>query len=107
MIIRHTLPIRNFTRIDRYVFCNKNISDGAVRLYGYLCGLITGANISDKYIIKTMGISQAVLTKRKKELKDHGLLLVDQISPRVYVAYIGYSKLSANEVKEIWNKEDD
>jgi len=107
MIIRHNLPNRGFTRIDRKVFSNSDISDGAARLYGYLCGLRNGANFSDKYIMKVLNISQAVVTKRKKELKDYGLILIDRISPRVYVIYIGYMGMPAKSVKEMWSEEDD
>jgi hypothetical protein len=107
MIIRHNLPNYGFTRIDRKVFTNPNITDGATRLYGYLCGLRNGANFSDKYITKAMSISQAVLTKRKKELKDAGLILVDQVSPRVYVVYIGHSNMLAKQVRQIWLNEED
>lgn len=107
VIIRHNLPTKSFIRIDRHVYTDRRLSDGAKVLYGYLCGLVNGAVICDKYIIKAMGISQAVLTKRKRELKDTELLLVDQISPRLYVAYIGYSTLSAGEVKRIWLDHED
>ena len=107
MIIRHSLPTTRFTRIDRKVFTNDKLTDGATRLYGYLCGLRNGANFSDKYIMSALKISQAVLTKRKKELKDIDLILVDQITPRLYVIYIGHSRLSASEVKAGWNREDD
>lgn len=106
MIIRHNLPNRKFTRIDRYVFTNMTLSDGAVRLYGFLCGLRNGANFTDAYIISAMHISQAVVTRRKGELKKAGLILIDQITPRLYVIYIGHSKLSANSVKESWKEEE-
>ncbi len=107
MIIRHSLPTSKFTRIDRKVFTNTKLTDGATRLYGYLCGLRNGANFSDKYIMMALDISQAVLTKRKKELKDIDLILVDQITARMYVIYIGHSSFSASEVKAGWNREDD
>ena len=102
MIIRHSLPTKSFTRIDRRIFANPNLSDGSKVLYGYMCGLKNGANFSDKYLLIAMDISQAVLTRRKKELKDMDLILVDQIAPRVYVVYIGYSGMPATEVKDWW-----
>lgn len=105
MIIRHNLPQRGYTKIDRYVF-TLDISDGAKVLYGYLCGLRNGASFSDKYIMKAMDVSQTVLTRRKKELKDKDLILVDQISPKVYIAYIGHTTQGASEVKRAWVKED-
>lgn len=107
MIIRHNLPSKKFTKLDRRVFANKDISDGAVRLYGYLCGLRNGANFSDTYIKIALGLSQTVLYRRKKELTEADLLLVDQISPRVYVAYLGYSSFGATQVKAMWKEDED
>ncbi len=106
MIIRHELPKNKFTRIDRYVFTNMALSDGAVRLYGFLCGLRNGANFMDTYIVAAMGISQRVLTSRKAELKKAGLVLIEQITPRIYVIYIGHSKKLAAAVKKDWEKEE-
>lgn len=107
MIIRHNLPIRNFTKIHRSVFTNPELTDGAVRLYSYLCSLRNGADFSDKYIIKAMGISQNVLSRRKKELKEHGLILMDQVSPRIYIIYIGYPGQPASVVKSTWLSDHD
>lgn len=106
MIIRHDLPSRNFTRIDRYVVTDTKLSDGAVRLYSFLCGLRNGADYTDAYLIKVLDISQTIVTRRKKELKDAGLILIDQITPRLYVIYIGHSKLSARKVKARWKEEE-
>lgn len=107
MIIRHNLPINKYTKIDRRVFANKQISDGAVRLYGYLCGLRNGANCNDSYIMKALDISQPVLYRRKRELKNLGLLLIEKISPKVHVAYIGHSSLTATMVKQKWKEDED
>lgn len=107
MIIRHSLPTKNYTKVDRRVFTNPKISDGAKVLYGYLCGLRNGANFSDKYIIQALGMSLRALANRKKELKDNDLILIDQIAPRLYVIYIGYTSLSAKEVRSTWVKDDD
>ena len=107
MIIRHSLPERGWTKIDRYVFANSEISDGAKALYGYLCGLRNGSNFSDAYIKKAMQLTPSALTRRKRELKEAGLILIDQIGPRVYVIYIGHSQLPANAVKANWVHEED
>lgn len=93
--------------MHRSVFTDPNISDGAVRLYGYLCSLRNGASFSDKYIVKALGISQTVLTRRKKELKDNHLILMDKIGPRIHVVYIGYPGMPAEAVKDRWLNEDD
>lgn len=107
MIIRHSLPNSKFTKMDRYVFANPKLSDGAVRLYGYLCGLRNGASFSDTYIVKALGISERVLYNRKKELKAADLILIEQVNTRFYIIYIGHSSIGAAEVKENWKQEED
>lgn len=107
MIIRHSLPHNSYTKVDRHVFTIHELTDGACRLYGYLCGLRNGANFTDRYILKALDISQAVLTRRKKELKDMDLILVDQVDLRTYVVYIGHSRLPASDVKKSWVEEGD
>ena len=107
MIIRHNLPSKRFTKLDRYVFTKKGLSDGAKVLYGYLCGLRNGQNFSDSYIIEALGISKPVLYRRKKELTDNALILMDQISSRFYVIYIGHTKMHAAQVKRQWEKAED
>ena len=106
MIIRHSLPERGWTKVDRYVFTHGKLSDGAKVLYGYLCGMRTGDSSFDTDIAEELNISQQTLTKRKKELKDVDLLLVDQIGSRVYVAYIGHTNLPASLVKKRWVKRE-
>lgn len=107
MIIRHSLPNKNYTKIDRRVFINPGLTDGSKVLYAYLCGLRNGANFSDKYLVKALDISLRALANRKKELKQHDLILIEQISPRVYVIYIGYTSFPASEVRSMWKDESD
>lgn len=106
MIIRHSLPTSGYTKIDRNVFSHEKLSDGAKVLYGYLCSLRCGANMTDAYIMKALNLSLAALGRRKRELRDQGLILVDQISPRVYAIYIGHTKMNATAVKHFWQFED-
>lgn len=107
MIIRHTLPTTKYTKVDRGVFGNNNITDGACRLYGFLCGLRNGSNFSDAYIMKALNWSKTMLHRRKKELSNHGLLLVDRIGPKMYIGYIGYSGFPAKKVKDHWVDNED
>lgn len=106
MIIRHDLPNQHFTKIDRYVVSNMKLSDGAVRLYAFLCGVRNGANITDAYLMKCLDVSQKSLYRRKAELRDAGLVLMDQLGKKVYVCYIGHSRLTAEQVKQRWELED-
>ena len=97
----------HYTKYDRHVFTDQRLTDGAKVLYGYLAGLQNGARKNDKYIMIAMGISQAVLTKRKKELKETDLILVDRIAPREYVLYIGTTDVPASAMKKYWEEEED
>ena len=107
MIIRHRLPNNGFVKLDRKVISDNTLSDGAARLYTYLCSLPNGANYSDKYLVKALDISQRTLLTRKKELKERNLIFVDQIGKKVYVIYIGHSKINAQQVRDLWMKEED
>ena len=107
MIIRHLRPVNNWTKIDNHVAINANISDGAYRLYGYLCGLRDGADYKDTLIIKALGLSKATLARRKKELTDNGLIYTKQLYPRVYILYIGNSKYPAINVMKEWEDIED
>ena len=107
MLIRKYLPKGKYTKVDNRVFLNMNISDGAIRLYGYLASLRTGQNFTDGYVTKAMQISQRVLTKRKNELKKEGLIMTDRVGAKNYVLYIGYMGMPASKVKELWDKIDE
>jgi len=105
MIIRHRSPDKGWVKIDKKVM-TLDMSNGAKVLYAYMSGLKNGSAYSDKYLCMALKMSQAMLTRRKAELKSSGLLIVEQIQPRVYVAYIGSTSKRANEVREGWSSED-
>ena len=52
-------------------------------------------------------MSQPVLTRRKKELKDSGLIMMVQLAPRVHDLYIGFPGCSALMVKNAWDTSDE
>jgi len=106
MLIRKSLARECYSKIDNKVWTNTELSDGAIRLYGYLASLRTGQEFVDRYILKSMGISQRVLTNRKKELKNAGLILSDRTGAKSYVLYIGSSDRPASYVKNYWDKID-
>ncbi len=106
MLIRKSLAKINYVKVDNKVWTDRNLSNGAVRLYGYLASLRTGQEFVDKYILKALDISQRVLTNRKKELKESGLILSDRTGAKSYILYIGSSEYPANKVKENWDKLD-
>lgn len=109
MIIRHKILEHwaGYTKFDRKVFTKRGLSDGAKVLYGYLAGMRSGANYTDKYVLTALSISQAVLTRRKKELKDANLILMDRLDLRTYALYVGRSGMPAAKVKDEWLAEED
>ena len=107
MIIIRDMVRDNYTKVDRSVFTNRNLTDGAKVLYGYISGLPIGQQYNDKYILKALDISQQTLTRRKQELKKLDLILVSQVGPRNYVLFIGRTNNPASWVKRNWEKEND
>lgn len=106
MIIRKNLPKQCYTKLDNKVFILPGLTDAAKVLYGYLASLRTGQDYSDKFLINAMGIGQATLTRRKRELKKVGLIMAEKTSMRTSVLYIGSTQMPANVVKELWDKID-
>jgi len=97
-------PYDNFVRLDRSIIKSRTLSDGAVRLYGYLASLRQGSKYSDEQTIEDLGIGEATLYRRKGELKNQDLICTQQLAPRVYIIFIGTSKYKASAVKAEWNE---
>ena len=106
MIIRKNLPSRNYTKFDNKVFIHPDLTDGAKVLYGYLAGLRNGQDYVDAYLVKALGVSQAVITRRKAELKKADLILIDKTGFKTHVIYIGSTQFKASDVKLHWDKID-
>lgn len=106
MIILHDLPGKDYVKFDKNVFLNHELSDGAKVLYGYMAGLRNGSDFTDTFILERLKLSRNVLARRKKELTDQKLLLVKQIRPRVFMAYIGHTGRTADQVKTRWEQEN-
>lgn len=102
MHIKKGLPNESFTKIDNLIWSRKDISDGALRLYGFIASLPNGKVITDAYIIACLGWSQRTVTNKKNELKKANLLLMVKISSRVHDLYLGHCKFSAEQVKAMW-----
>jgi hypothetical protein len=106
MHIKKSSPKVSYTKISNDLFSDARLTDGAMRLYGFIASLPNGKSISDRYIMKCLNVSQRSLTNRKKELKDTGLLLMVPIAPRVHDLYLGYPGFPADRVRQMWNEED-
>jgi|TARA_B110000902_G_scaffold198371_1_gene225164 hypothetical protein len=107
MHIKKSLPRDKFTKISNLIFSDPMLSDGAKVLYGFLASMPNGKTIVDGYILKALKVSQPVLTRRKKELKDSGLIMMVQLAPRVHDLYIGFPGCSALMVKNAWDTSDE
>jgi len=101
-------PIKKgWNPVDRKVALNANLSDGAYRLYGYLLGLRQADNFSDTFIMKGLNISKHTLARRKAELAKENLIKSVQITPRVYMLFIGNTGIGAKETYKNWEEEQD
>ena len=104
MIVVKGLIHNKFTKVETAVFTDRSLSDGAKVLYAYLSGINTNKQYSDSYFIKALGISSDTLARRKRELKRVGLIMVGQISSRVYTLFIGTTNYPAIKVKTDWER---
>jgi len=105
MFIRKGLPGNYWNKLDNKIF-TLDMSPGAKVLYAFLLSTHDGAVWTDEAIKDALGISRNTLLRQKKELRENNLLLVEQIQPRIYVAYLGHTNKSAEKVKLEWKKED-
>ena len=105
MHIKKGLPSESYTKIDNRLWARTDISDGALRLYGFIASLPNGKVITDAYIIKSLGWSQRTVSSKKKELKDANLLLMVRLSAKVHDLYLGYSKFTAEQVRAMWEED--
>ena len=105
MLIRQAFPTNSWTKIDKYVF-TLDISAGAKVLYGFMFGMAPNSMYTDKMIMEELRLSQATLTRYKRELKDAKLLLVVELLPRQYAAYLGNTRSKASDLRAKWAEED-
>ena len=110
-IIRKILPqgVRGYStyvKFDTNVFIINGLSDGAKVMYAYMASMKNGRNFSDTFFIQGLGVSDKTYKRRKKELVDCGLIYVDRVGPKSYHLYIGYHKLPAVRVMEMWKEQE-
>lgn len=96
----------HFTKVDRRVYDipKEVLSDGGKVLYMHLLGVQHGRNFTDGYFAKKCYMSLRALANKKKELKDLDLIAVKQISPRVYLCFVGNTFCKASKVKSEWER---
>ena len=93
-----------WTKIDNSVLTNRNISDGAARLYMYLAGYNPAKPINDNYLLLAMNTSKATLARRKAELYAEDLISTVQLAPRVHIIFVGTSGNPASKVAREWER---
>ena len=97
---------KRFIKVDGNVVMDSRLSSNALKMYILMHGLKQGQFASNAYYEKAMKISQATVTRTRKELIVAGYLEVQKISKREYRAFLGDSKISGLEVKRRFYKDE-
>ena len=105
MQLRKAAPSTNYSKICNQLWTDPRLSNGAVRVYGLYASFRTGGDYTDAYITKVLSMSKRTLTRCRCELRAVGLIEIDQISPRIYILYLGYYGNNAISVKEHWTRD--
>lgn len=101
-MLLHVPPTQNFTRIDNGVLKMHGLSHLARLLYWFYAAQKPHRTYNDKYVMEGLGLSASSLKRRKKELKDAGLLEVKQIGTRKYITFLGTTSKPAKEALQEW-----
>lgn len=92
-------PRTSFGKFPNDLPIDKRLSDGAKVLYMYLVTLRSTLEYSDKFICLALDISQSMLSRRKKELRDVGLICSKQDGIRKHKCFIGFYDCPADTVE--------
>lgn len=103
-IIRKVLANSKYTKVDNMVAMNNDIPDYSFRLYVFVAGFKNGFQLRDTYIQKSLGWSRDKVRRAKRELKKASLIEMEKIDSRTYLMYIGTSYMSAQNVKDNWER---
>ena len=106
MIVKKGVPFDKWTKVDNKIIEDISLSDGAFRMYTLLYSWPNGMLASDACLASSLQISQTVVTRRKKELKDRDLILSKRVAAGMYELYIGCSGKRASEVYELWKNKN-
>lgn len=106
MDIKKSLPTTAFTKISNSIFTMGSLSDGAFRLYCLYASLPNGSSTNEEGTAAQLGITARVLTRRRKELRELGLIKMVQIGTKVRYMYLGYPGYSADRVEMVWDNKD-
>lgn len=105
-IVRKFLAKDNYTKMDNNVARNKKISDYSYRLYGFMSGFKNGFQLNDAYIAKSLDWARSKVARAKRDLVEADLICVEKIDRSTYFLYIGSSSITATQVMENWNKDE-
>lgn len=101
-MLLHTPPTQNFTRIDNGVLKLNNLSHSARLLYWFYAAQKPNRTYNDRYVMEGLGLSASSLKRRKRELKEAGLLEVKQIGTRKYITFLGTTAKPAKVALDEW-----
>jgi hypothetical protein len=97
---------KGFTKIDRNVIMDSRLSANAKVMYMMMMTLKANQYAGNAYFQKAMKISQASVTRARKELIGVGLLEVQRVNKLEYRAFLGTSTVSGLEVKRRFYKDE-
>lgn len=92
------MPNKGYVKMDNAVCRIRGLSDGAVRLYVLIAGMMNGRNITDIAIGEALGWSNYKVTQTKNELKKVDLLYVHQVGKNFYYMFIGSTQYKASAI---------
>lgn len=96
----------NFSKVDNAIW-GSDVSSNAKVLYGFLCSVRNGKDVTDAYISKGTGLSTRTVHRAKAELVEAGFIVAERTGARSYVTYVGYSKCKPSDVKRYWEHVED
>jgi hypothetical protein len=106
--LRKFLACDKYTKIENAIptLDSQHLSDGGVRLYLFLATLPISKEVTDQFLLTSLGISKKSLWKYKKELKALDLVHIKKIKRGQYYIYVGSLAMGASKVEQYWEEID-
>ena len=91
-------PNNCFVKIDYKVINHPSLSESAELFYIRLSTLPQGTILTNTELCEKFSMSEKTLLKVKKELQQIGLFCTKQISRKLYMSFLGTTRINAYEV---------
>lgn len=104
MIVQHELTAEKFLEAARAVTRDLGFPDSTVRFYVFLAGLENGYDFREMFLQKTLNMGRNAIVQRKKDLKKAGMLIIEEIERKKFMAFIGSPTQPASEVQANWHR---